>query len=93
MASEAAELYEAIQGVMVEQEDGALLTGFFLIAEMSRPDGSKFLAYRTGDLNREHLNSWTGLGFLHSAVQAVEQQTWDCTEDPEDGEDGEANGD
>lgn len=79
-----ADLYEAIQGVMVEQEDGALLTGFFLVAEMSRLDGSKFLAYRTGDVNGEGLNSWTGLGFLHSAVQAVEQQTWETTEDVED---------
>lgn len=77
------EILDALQGVIGEHEDGALVGGFFLVAEMHAPDGS-YLIYRSGDINGEGLKSWTGLGYLHSAVQAVEQQTWGTSVERED---------
>lgn len=70
-------LHDAIQAAMVATEDGALVSGWFLVAEMQTPDGRTFLAYRTGDVNGVGLTTWRGLGFLHSAVLAVEQESWE----------------
>lgn len=67
-------LHDGVQGAFAEHENGALLTGWYLVAELRTPDGESYLAYRTGDLNGESLKSWQGLGYLHSAVNAVEEQ-------------------
>lgn len=70
-------LAEAIQRAVTEHEpDGGLVTGFFCVIEARNAgDGSRpYLMYRTGDINGEGLTSWQALGFLHSAVLAVEEQ-------------------
>jgi len=79
-------LHTGIQAAFAEHEDGALITGWFLVAEVRTPQGTSYLSYRTGDLNGEGLKSWQGLGFLHSAVNAVTEQSWgtEVSEDDDD---------
>lgn len=77
-------LHDAIQAVIAEHEQGALVVGWFLTCEVRDQDGKPWLMHRTGDVNGEALNSWQGLGYLHSSVQAVEAQTWATTVDAED---------
>lgn len=64
-----------IQSAFAEHEDGALVVGWFFVAEVRTPQGNSYLAYRTGDLNQMGLKSWTSLGYLTSAIEAVNEQT------------------
>ena len=82
-------LHAGIQGAFAEHEDGALVTGWFLVAEVRTPQGESYLSYRTGDLNGDGLKSWQGLGYLHSAVNAVEEQSWGANEPEGDDDAGE----
>jgi hypothetical protein len=68
-------LHGGIQKAFAEYEDGALVVGWFLVTEVRAPDGSSYLSYRSGDINQQGLKSWQGLGYLHSAVNAVEDQS------------------
>jgi hypothetical protein len=90
-------IYEAVQRAVTECEvDGGLVSGFFCIIEVKRPGegptARPYLMYRTGDINREGLTSWVGLGFLHSALLSVEDQHHggfrDAHLDDDDDEDG-----
>ena len=80
-------LHDAIQAVIAEHEQGALVVGWFLTCEVRDQGGKPWLMHRTGDVNGEALNSWQGLGYLHSSVQSVEAQTWATTVDVEDDDD------
>jgi hypothetical protein len=81
-------LSKGIQHAFAEHEGGVLVTGYFLVAEVVRPDGSTYLAYRNSDINGEGLKSWVSLGFLHSACGAVEEQSRDGIVDVDEDDDG-----
>lgn len=82
------DLDSSIQAAFDHYEDAGLVSGWFLIAEVQRLDGTSYLAYRTGDINGNGLKSWQGLGYLHSAVGAVEDQARESTFGPGEGDDG-----
>ena len=81
-------IHGGVQRAFAEHEDGALVVGWFMIAEIRDASGKPYLAYRTGDINGDGLKSWNCLGYLRSAVQSVEQQCWETTIDAEDDDNG-----
>lgn len=68
------QLHDGIQAGFAEHEDGALVVGWFLVAEVREASGKPRLAFRTGDVNGENLKSWDALGYLHSAMNVTEDE-------------------
>lgn len=52
--------------------DGAVLTGFVVVAEYQRPDGRRIMGEVTRDVVGQELTPWAALGLLHAAVTDFE---------------------
>lgn len=56
-----------------EEFDGAILTGYVVIAEWHKPDGSKWLTKTAGDLNDDGPPLWTVKGWLAHALETAQR--------------------
>jgi hypothetical protein len=69
-------LREALQSTVNHEDeefDGAVLTGYVVIAEWAKPDGTRWLTKTAGDLNDEGPGVWTVKGWLYHALDTAQR--------------------
>jgi hypothetical protein len=82
------QLHEGIQTAFAEFDDGAVVVGWFLIAEVQNLDGERYLAHRNRDINGDSLSPWASNGYIHTALESARLLTGESIkQEDEDGGD------
>lgn len=84
MSYDLPKLREALQATLNEDDedfDGAVITGYVVIAEWSASDGERWLSRAAGDLNDEGPPIWTVKGWLYHALDTAQRDADAARED------------
>lgn len=87
MSYDLPQLREALQQSINHDDpqfDGAMLTGYVVVAEWAMPDGERWLTKTAGDLNDDGPSIWTVKGWLCHALETAQRDAdaaWDDGED------------
>jgi hypothetical protein len=90
--SEREQLHKGIQDAFDNFDDGAIVVGWFLIAEVQSASGERYLAHRNRDINGDSLSPWASNGYIHTALESsrlltgesIKQEDEDGDEDRDD---------
>jgi hypothetical protein len=76
-------LAETVNQDLEDFADGAILTGYVVIAEWSTTDGQRWITKTAGDLNDEGPPVWTVEGWLWHALTTAQRDVDEAREEQE----------